>query len=148
MEFLTRSGETMIRGGFRSRRLQNRNFSGFTLIELLVVLAIVGLLVSLSVPRYFQVVATAKEKVLVENLRITRDVLDKFHSDTGMWPLSLAELVEKRYLKTLPYDPITESSQTWIVIEAEGNGPRQKGILDIRSGATGKNRSGRAFTDL
>ena len=132
----------------RRRGLWPQRIRAFTLIELLVVLAIVGLLVSLSVPRYFQVVATAKEKVLVENLRITRDVLDKFHSDTGVWPRSLAELVEKKYLKALPYDPMTESDQTWILVLAEGTGPGVKGVLDIRSGAPGKDRSGRAFVEL
>jgi general secretion pathway protein G len=132
----------------RRRGLWPQRIRAFTLIELLVVLAIVGLLVSLSVPRYFQVVATAKEKVLVENLRITRDVLDKFHSDTGVWPRSLAELVEKKYLKALPYDPMTESDQTWILVLAEGTSPGVKGVLDIRSGAPGKDRSGRAFFEL
>ena len=132
----------------RRRGLWPQRIRAFTLIELLVVLAIVGLLVSLSVPRYFQVVATAKEKVLVENLRITRDVLDKFHSDTGVWPRSLAELVEKKYLKALPYDPMTESDQTWILVFAEGTGPGVKGVLDLRSGAPGKDRSGRAFVEL
>ena len=132
----------------RRRGLWPQRIRAFTLIELLVVLAIVGLLVSLSVPRYFQVVATAKEKVLVENLRITRDVLDKFHADTGVWPRSLAELVEKKYLKALPYDPITESDQTWSLVLAEGTGPGVKGVLDLRSGATGKDRSGRAFVEL
>lgn len=134
----------------RGRRagVSRQRVCAFTLIELLVVLAIVSLLVSLSVPRYFQVVATAKEKVLVENLRITRDVLDKFHADTGVWPRSLAELVEKKYLKALPYDPITESDQTWVLVFAEGASADAKGVLDLHSGAPGKDRSGRAFVDL
>jgi general secretion pathway protein G len=36
---------------------------GFTLIELLVVLAIVALLASLALPRYFQSIDTAKEAI-------------------------------------------------------------------------------------
>lgn len=120
--------------------------SGFTLIELLVVLAIVALLVSLSVPRYFQTVDTGREKVLIENLRTVRDVIDKYYADTGLWPQSLAELVEKRYLRALPFDPVTQSDQSWIVIPPEGS--VRGGVYDIRSGAPGRDRSGRAFAEF
>ena len=57
---------------------------GFTLIELLVVLTIIALLASLALPRYFQSVDTAKETILADNLRITRETIDKFYGDTGL----------------------------------------------------------------
>jgi general secretion pathway protein G len=119
---------------------------GFTLIELLVVLAIVAMLLTLAMPRYFQSIETSKQTILVDNLRQTRDLLDKFYADTGRYPDSLGELVEKRYLKSLPFDPITESSTTWIVIPPKGG--TRGAVYNIKSGASGADRYGVAFADL
>lgn len=112
----------------------------FTLIELLVVLAIVALLSTLALPRYFKSIDTAKDTILVENLRITRDTIEKFYSDLGRYPESLNELVEKKYLKTLPVDPITESTNTWIVQPPDESA--KGSVYDIRSGAAGTRRDG------
>lgn len=124
--------------------LARRN--GFTLIELLVVLAIVALLLTLAIPRYYQSIDTAKEAILTENLHNTRETLDKFYGDTGRYPESLDELVEKKYLRTLPYDPVTESATTWIITPPEDN---SKGsVYNINSGAPGTTRSGTPFSEL
>lgn len=122
-----------------------RTVVGFTLIELLVVLAIVSTLLLLVVPRYFNKVDESREAVLRDNLRTTRDVLDKFYGDNGRYPESLEELVEKRYLRGVPIDPITESTATWQVVPApEG----YKGMVyDIRSGAVGIARDGKNYED-
>lgn len=120
--------------------------AGFTLIELLVVLAIIGLLLSVTVPRYFHVIDSSKEKVLVENLRVSRDAIDKFYGDTGRYPDSLDELVDKKYLRALPYDPLTESSSSWVVVAPDeqfiGN------VYDLKSSASGTDHDGRAYGDL
>lgn len=120
--------------------------SGFTLIELLVVLAIVALLSTLAMPRYFQSIDTAKETILADNLRITRETIDKFYSDTGRYPESLDELVEKKYLRSLPSDPIAESSTAWIVIPPDG-GSKGK-VYNIKSSALGVAHTGVAYTEL
>jgi len=83
---------------------------GFTLIELLVVLAILGLLLSLAAPKYVRSVDNAKETVLAENLRTTREAIDRFHADRGRYPASLDELVARRYLRSLPVDPLIDSA--------------------------------------
>ena len=119
---------------------------GFTLIELLVVLAIVALLLTLAVPRYFQSIDSSKETVLLENLHAVRDTLDKFYGDTGRYPESLNELVEKKYLRALPVDPITESTSTWIIVPPED--PAKGGVYNIKSGALGKRKDGTSFSEL
>lgn len=71
--------------------------AGFTLIELLVVLGIVALLLTLAVPRYFPSVDQARDTILAENLRNTRATItiDQFYGDTGRYPDSLEQLVQK-----------------------------------------------------
>jgi general secretion pathway protein G len=118
---------------------------GFTLIELLVVLAIISTLMLLVAPRYFHKVDTSKETVLRDNLRSVRDVIDKFYGDTGRYPETLDELVEKKYLRALPVDPITESVSTWVLVPVPDG---YKGtIYDIRSGARGEGQAGSKYAD-
>src|SRR4051812_37231851 len=92
---------------------------GFTLIEMLVVMATLGLLLAIVAPRYGQHVDRAKETVLRQNLRGLRDVLDKFYGDRGRYPAELPELVREGYLRELPLDPVTQRSDSWVVV-----GPR------------------------
>ena len=125
--------------------MNNRSLRGFTLIELLVVLAIVALLLSLAAPRFFPGIDSARETILADNLRNTRAVIDQFYADTGRYPDSLEQLVEKRYLRVLPQDPITESTSSWILVPPED---ASKGALySIRSGAPGNDRNGKPYSE-
>ncbi len=120
--------------------------AGFTLIELMVVLAVVALLLSVAVPRYFNSVNRSRETVLRANLSATRDALDKYFGDTGRYPDSLEQLVQSQYLRTLPVDPITESATTWTVL-APNRPERQGAVFDLRSGAPGKASDGSNYSD-
>jgi general secretion pathway protein G len=116
---------------------------GFTLIELLVVLAIIATLATLVAPRYLGQTEAAKEAVLRDNLRLTRDVIDKFYGDTGRYPESLEELIEKKYLRNLPFDPMSESDSNWQLIDVPAG---YKGrVYDIKSNAQGNGRDGKPF---
>jgi general secretion pathway protein G len=119
---------------------------GFTLIELLIVLAIVSLLMTLALPQYFHTIDVSKEKVLSENLLVTRDAIDKFYGDLGRYPDSLDDLVDKHYLRALPFDPITDSATTWIIVPPDEQFAGK--VYDIKSGAEGATRDGVAFGDL
>ena len=122
---------------------------GFTLIELLVVLAIIATLLALATPRYFQHVARSKESVLKENLATTRQAIDQYHADKGIWPESLDSLVDSRYLRALPRDPITDSDETWqLVPPPEKEGESAGGVYDLKSGAEGATRDGTPYADL
>ncbi|WP_374401857.1 type II secretion system protein [Niveibacterium sp.] len=119
---------------------------GFTLIELLVVLAIVALLLTLALPRYMGSAEIAKERVLVENLRVTRDAIDKHFADRGRYPESLDALVERRYLRELPFDPLRDSRTAWNVVPPPSG--RDGGVYDLHSSAPGATRDGRAYSEL
>jgi general secretion pathway protein G len=124
---------------------RHRQRFGFTLIELLVVLAIVSTLLLLVAPRYFHKVDAAKEAVLRDNLRSVRDVIDKFYGDNGRYPETLEELVEMKYLRGLPVDPITESASTWQLVPVPDG---YKGaVYDLHSGAQGADRDGKKYAD-
>ncbi|MEH6438082.1 type II secretion system protein [Massilia sp. DD77] len=118
---------------------------GFTLIELLIVLGIVALLLTLAVPRFFPSVDKSKETILAENLRNTRIVIDQYRADTGRYPDSLEQLVEKKYLREIPYDPLTESRETWVVLPPEEG--EQGEVYNLHSGAPGNDRNGRPYAE-
>lgn len=121
------------------------NKKGFTLIELLVVLGIIALLLTLAVPRYFPSVDKTKETILADNLRSTRAIIDQYYGDTGKFPDSLEQLVEKKYLRALPMDPITEKSDSWVIVPPDD--VTKGSVADIKSGAPGNDRNGKPYSE-
>ena len=122
-----------------------RRSKGFTLIELLVVMAIIATLMTIAMPRYFNSLETSKETTLRQSLAVMRGALDHYYGDTGHYPESLEQLVEQRYLRAAPLDPITERRDLWQVL------PPPEGVAgavgDIKSGATGRARDGSLFAE-
>ena len=118
----------------------------FTLIELMVVMAIVATLLSIVTPRYFEHLDRSRETALRQTLASTREAIDKFRADTDRYPDQLGDLVSKRYLSRLPYDPITDSDATWLLVQPpQANAQGQ--VFDIKSGAEGAGRDGKAFAE-
>jgi general secretion pathway protein G len=116
--------------------------NGFTLVELMVVLTVIALLISIVVPDYVGRVRRAEEAVLKENLLVMRDALDKHYADVGKYPASLDELVSKRYLRSIPDDPLTQS-KTWVVVAPTDS--KRGGVYDIKSGAKGNGSNGTPY---
>lgn len=108
---------------------------GFTFIEMLIVVAIIGILATIALPSFQMGVAKAKEAALKENLFILRDVIDQYYADQERYPPSLAELVEKRYLRRVPVDPITGQSDSWTFVYATDEQGQENGIQDVHSGS-------------
>jgi general secretion pathway protein G len=110
---------------------------GFTLIELLVVMAIIATLLTIAAPRYFRSLERSREAVLKQDLASLRESIDRFYGDTGKHPKTLSALVEKRYLRSIPVDPIAKSAEKWILVN-NADDPEDDGIKDVKSGAEGK----------
>ncbi len=123
--------------------MSNPRRSGFTLIELLVVMVIISTLLTIAVPRYFNSVERSKETVLRQDLALMREALDKYYGDNGKYPDMLEDLVKRKYLRSVPADPITGSSKTWLVVAPDS--VEKGGVYDVRSGAPGSARDGSEY---
>lgn len=111
---------------------------GFTLIELMVVMAVISILATIAIPSYINAVRHAREAVLREDLQTMRSAIDSYTVDKEKAPQSLDDLVQAGYLKSIPVDPITQSSDTWITSESDtlmDIDQTQGGIDDVHSGA-------------
>ena len=128
-------------------RLRRR---GFTLIELLVVIAIIGILAVVASAQYQRSITKAKEAVLKEDLYIMRSSINQYFADKGKYPADLRSLVEDRYLREIPPDPITRSTETWVTEMAEVDESDisiEPGIADVRSGAEGIATDGTSYAE-
>ena len=119
--------------------------SGFTLIELLVVMSIIAVLLSIAVPRYFHTLERSRETVLRQDLGVLREAIDKHYGDLGQYPDSLAALVERKYIRAVPIDPITKSADGWQMVVSED--PDHPGIRDVHSSAPGNAEDGTLYSD-
>jgi general secretion pathway protein G len=123
----------------------SRRSAGFTLIELIVVMLIIAMLASLAVPRYFGSVQKSKDAVLKEDLTLMREALDKFYGDNDKYPAALDELVSRKYLRSIPRDPVTESAATWTIVPPEDS--EKGGVYDVHSGAEGNAADGSLYKE-
>ncbi len=138
------------------RRL--RGTQGFTLLELIIVIAVIGILAAIAMPSLRNLPRRANEAALKTNLRTMRDVLDQHLGDKGYYPSTLEALVEEGYLRSIPEDPITDSTETWVPIyeeidpaqlPAETDLPEDggPGIMDVRSGSEESSLDGQPYSE-
>ena len=130
--------------------MRTRHQRGFTLIELLVVMTIIITLAAIGLAVYGNSVTRAKEATLKEDLFRMRDAIDQYNADTGKYPPSLGALVEGKYLRAIPKDPFTNSSDTWQTTPAEpdpANPSAEPGIYDVKSGSDGTALDGSKYSD-
>ena len=121
-------------------RGQNGRRPGFTLIEMIIVFTLIGILVGLGLPQYQTAAKRAREAVLKEDLFQFRKLIDQYYLDKRTYPASLQTLVEEKYLRTIPVDPITNSATTWIEVREtpspdELTPPETLGVVDVKSGS-------------
>jgi general secretion pathway protein G len=103
---------------------------GFTLIELMVVMVLIALLLTIAVPRYFSTIDSGRLSVQRQNISAIRDAIDKYYGDLGKYPATLQDLVDKKYLRSVPIDPITELPN-WVIVPPAD--PNLTGVFDIKS---------------
>lgn len=126
-------------------RIQNRKAKGFTLIELLLVLVIIAVIAAIAAPILTGSIDQGKEAALKENLYVMRKAVDDYYADKGHYPAQLQDLVDKRYIRAVPKDPITDSKATWVLEKKSVKDV--EGIWNVRSGAPGKDREGTLYAN-
>jgi general secretion pathway protein G len=124
---------------------------GFTLIEIIIVFTLIGILVGLGLPQYTTSVKRAREVILKEDLFLMRKLINQYYTDKSKYPVSLQTLVDEQYLRSIPIDPITKSSQTWVEVQQTLTDDElmsfdiEIGIVDILSGSNEKALDGTLY---
>ena len=124
--------------------------AGFTLIELMIVITIILILVSIAAPMYRNSIVRSKEAVLRDDLFTLRSLIDEYTLDKQEAPQSLQDLVGHGYLRRIPPDPFTLSSETWQEVREDDTlmsaDQTAAGIVDVHSGSTLKSLSGELYS--
>ena len=128
-------------------RLRDR---GFTMIELLVVMALIVILAGISVAIYGNSVTRSKEAVLRTDLFRMRDAIDQYYADKNKYPSDLSTLVSEKYIRAMPIDPFTNSTETWQTVMSDpqpGNPSAEIGVFDVKSGSEATAIDGSRYAD-
>ena len=130
------------------RRIRKQD-AGFTLVELMIVMAIIGVLAVVAVPSYVGALRHAREAVLKEDLHILRSAIDSYTMDKQKAPQALDDLVQEGYLKTIPEDPMTRSTSTWVTDSSDAMHSLDQtdpGIDDVHSGSQESGSDGQPYS--
>jgi general secretion pathway protein G len=125
-----------------------RQDAGFTLVELMIVMAIIGVLAMVAVPSYVKAIQHAREAVLKEDLRTLREAIDSYTMDKQKAPQSLDDLLQDGYIKTIPEDPMTKSTTTWVTDTSDSLHSLDQtdpGIDNIHSGSDETGSDGQPY---
>ncbi len=131
------------------RRSRNQT-AGFTLVELMVVMLIIAILMAVAVPSYISAIKSAREAALRQDLHTMRDAIEQYTEDKQAAPQSLDDLVQSGYLRSMPIDPMTHSSSTWVPDTSDSLSSIDQsdpGISDVHSGSDQIGSDGTAYSE-
>ena len=104
----------------------------------MIVMVVIGLLAAIAIPSYTRNVRAANEAVLKADLYEMRRAIDSYTVDKQKAPQTLDDLVQGGYLKTMPKDPFTQRTDTWMPVQEDTLltlDQTDSGINDVHSGS-------------
>jgi general secretion pathway protein G len=129
-------------------RRRGSRASGFTLLEMMIVISIIIILMAVAIPNYNRTVIQSRESVLRSNLSTLRSVISQYTLDKQKAPQSLDDLVQERYLRQIPVDPMTKETN-WEVVQEDtlmSVDQQEPGIYDVHSASSGTASDGTAYS--
>jgi general secretion pathway protein G len=118
------------------------------MIEMIIVIAIISILASIAAANYQHSIWRAREAVLRNDLFTMRSSIDQYTLDKQKAPQSLQDLVQAGYIKAIPKDPITNSTETWVPVQEDSLtsiDQTEPGMVDVHSGSSNTSTDGSAY---
>lgn len=133
---------------FNDQSPKTKSQRGFSLLELMIAMFILIILLSVALPTYHRSVQQARETVLKENLWQMRKAIDQYSADKGKLPQSVDDLVEAKYLREKPIDPITETTEWDEIHDQDPNSPEgEQGLTNVKSTSTDNDSEGKPYSE-
>lgn len=133
----------------------------FTLVELLIVIVVLAVLAAIVIPKFGDSSTRSREASLKSNLKIVRNAVDLFKTDTGAYPSTLDDLAASSapangkdtagsskaitagdfkgpYVAEVPKDPVSGSALTYSVTAGS--------VGKVSSSASGNATDGTAYS--
>ncbi len=132
-------------------RRSGKHEAGFTLMELIIVMSIISILAALAVPRFTAAIKSAHEAVLREDLRVMRTAIDSYTMDKQKPPQSLDDLVQDGYLRSIPEDPMTHATDSWVTDTSDAYSSVDQtdagGLSDVHSSSQEIGSDGKSYSE-
>lgn len=90
---------------FINQREKLRAQKGFTLVELMIVIAIIGILVTIVLPKFTNATDSAKKAKIEADLRTIDSTIVMYYAANGRYPATITILNTDGYLTSVPTPP-------------------------------------------
>ncbi len=134
---------------------------GFTLVELLVVIVVLAVLAAIVLPKFMDSSTRSRESALMSDLKLLRNAVATFQTDTGTYPATMAGLAATSapatgldkagvaanitatdwhgpYVQSVPNDPVSGNAFTYATASPN--------VGKVTSSATGNGLDGTAYS--
>jgi len=123
--------------------MRKSNYKGFNFIEMSIVVSIIGILCAISYPMGLNYIKKSRDGALKKDLYVMRECIDKYYAAFSKYPGSLEELCEKKFMRSVPSDPVT-GRQNWRIIHSKDGA---EDVYDVKSAAAGNDYDGKSYSN-